>query len=210
MRLILWLVAILHNDQGIILGFRQAAGPRDDSYYFGKINGQDKKFIRVIAGLMPGKVRGETTAMVVLAELYRSISPMDLTAVGAFLDNDWENVKRKTAEFARDLQFDTIVVESEEARKILPRRLPEIGRALASAAPKHALTEEGVQIVDAMIAAGKLHLDGVTDDLRYEPEQGAKAIQLAVCYAQLFSAHYRTAPKKAALELKHVWGTTGL
>jgi hypothetical protein len=188
----------------MILGFKP---PPDGPYWYGKVNSVDKKFIRCMAGLMMPHVDRQVAAVVVLAELHRSSSPADLTAVGADVCH-WAEIEKALIQFHKDLQFDTIIVENEAARRLL-WRIPQLTPCLTYAAPAHAVGEVGRQKTDAMIGEGKLHLEQVETLLGHEPEQGGRAIQLVVTWAQEFPAFYRV-KKTAQPEYKKVWGTAGL
>lgn len=189
----------------MIIGFKP---PPEGPYYYGKVNGHDKKFIRLIAGLMMPRLDRQVSAVVVLAELYRSVSPPDLSAVGAAMGN-WSEVESAIIQFHKDLQFDHIITENEAARRLL-WRIPQLTKCVSYAAPSYAVSELGRQKADALIGEGRLHLDEIETILGHEPEQGAKAIQLVVCYAQEFPAIYPNIRKTKQPEYQKVWGTTGL
>jgi hypothetical protein len=194
----------------MILGFK--ASP-EGNYWFGKVNGLEKKFVRVIAGLMMGHLDRQVNAIVVLAELYRSISPPDISAIAATTGN-WAQVKAALLKYREHTQFDHIIVENQGMSDTLTRNMPEL-RAMNNPcivfhAPAHATTELGRQTVDALIGEGRLHLEEVQNELRHEPEQGAKAIQLAVTYMLEFTSIYPNAKKKTQPVYQKVWGQTGL
>lgn len=188
----------------MIMGFRP---PPEGPYFYGKIGGVDKKFIRIIAGLMMGNVFGQVSAVVVLAELWRSVSPADLSAVGAAIGN-WAEIETALVQLHKDLQFDHVVVEDEGKRRQL-WRIPQLVKCVTYAAPSYATGEIGRQKADALIGEDRLHLDDIQTTLNHEPEQGAKAIQLAVAYAQESPAIYPKI-KKPQPEHQRFWGMQGL
>jgi hypothetical protein len=193
----------------VILGFKQQ--PLGDSYFFGKVMGANRKFIRVIASaLLPIGDRPKGV-LIVLGEIFRESSPMNLIALSAKVGG-WEEFEEALVKFRRDLKFDHLIVDSDEARHLI-RRIPcliygEIHLAV-HVAPKAAFSEASKQKVDSLVAAGRLHLDEIKHILDSESELGRSALRAAVCWASEHSALYGKA-KGTEPVYERIFGTVGL
>lgn len=194
----------------MILGFKQ---PPEGPYWFGKALGVDKKFVRVITGLMMPHLDRQIGALVVLAELYRSTSTPDISGIAAQVGN-WAQIQAALIKFHADTQFDHVITQDEGTAKIISFNVPQLNSVthpcIIYPGPSYAMGEIGRQKVDALIGEGRLHLDDVERDLGYEPEQGAKALQLAVTYLLDFPAIYPNAKKKAQPQYQRMFGMSGL
>ena len=64
----------------MILGRKEPPG--EDPYYFGKVNGVDRKFCRLVAGVILPMSDRQPGAVIVLGELYRGFAQPDFTGLG--------------------------------------------------------------------------------------------------------------------------------
>jgi hypothetical protein len=194
----------------MILGFKQP--PMGDPYQYGKINGVNKKLCRVLVGAcLPifGQGRG---AIVALGEIYRASSPPEWYVLGA-TTGAWPRVERALAEYRRNLKFNIVVSDSDEARTVIGR-IPGLkyGQGtiplLSYTAPREAFSEAGRQRVNSLASEGRVHLDDWKHVVDSDP--GPKALQSAVIWADQNPAPYRHKQKSKQPEYKKILGTTGL
>lgn len=196
----------------MILGLKEDS-PEYGRHYFGKVNGEDKRFVRVVAGLMMGHLDRQICALVVLAERYQRVRPMDIDGIAA-MTGSWADVKAGILKYREQAHFDHLIAEDKAHSDQLNRNMPEL-RAIKEPciiyhAPAQAVGEMGRQTVDALAGEGRLHLEMIMRDLDHEPEQGAKAIQFAVCYMMEFPAMYPNQNRTKQPKYENLWGVTGL
>jgi hypothetical protein len=179
----------------MILGWKKE--PVGDSYFYGKVGGVDRKFIRLLAGIILPIYDRQNGVVIVLGELLRSSTPMDLTALAAKA-GQWGDIENALVQYRRDLKFDHAITDCDEARDMifnirgLNYGIGEIPMTTYTA-PKTAFTEAGRQRVNSLVAEGRLHCEDWKHVLDAEPELGLKALQAAVIWALDFSAFYRKA-----------------
>jgi hypothetical protein len=192
----------------LILGRKEPPG--EDAYWFGKIGGVDKKFARLVAGVILPQFDRQFGAVIIIGELYRGFAQPDFTGLGCAI-GEYNQIERALLEFDRDLQFRDAILEHDDLRPLL-WKIPGLSlKILTAAAPKYAFSEIGRQKVDRLIEEGKLHLELIEDRMAQgEPEVVQKAVQAAICYMLEFPHLYRNAKKKAQPEYQRVWGTEGL
>jgi hypothetical protein len=192
----------------MLLGRKEPPG--EDAYHFGKINGADKKFCRLVAGVILPMSDRQQGCVVVIGELFRSFAQPDFTGLAAAV-GEYNAIERALLEFDRDLQFRDAIMEDDSLRPLL-WKIPGLSlKILTAVAPKYSFTEIGRKKVDRMIEEGKLHLDLIEDTLRQgEQEVITKAVHAAVCWMQEYPHLYRNTKKKAQPEYQKIWGTTGL
>lgn len=192
----------------MILGRKEPPG--EEPYWFGKVAGVDRKFCRLVAGVILPLYDRQAGCVVVLGEIFRSFQQPDYWGI-ACATGEYNALERALLEFDRDLQFRDAVMESDELRPLL-WKVPTLSlKILTSVAPKYSFTEIGRQKVDRLIEEGKLHLEMIEDQLeRGEPEVCAKALQAAVCYMLDIPHLYRNAKKTKQPEYLKIFGTTGL
>src|SRR5262245_20852274 len=191
----------------MILGFKEGS-PGDDAYWFGKIAGVDRKFIRVLAGVILPVYERTQGAVVVIGELFQRTTPaQDFTGLGAAV-GPWPEIERALKEFDKGLQFRDAILEDDVMRALIWRMKALSLHILTAVAPKYAFNEVGRQKVDQLISDGKLHLDLIEDTMEAAKEPAAQALQAACCWAMEYPPIYRSKPK-AQPDWKPL-GVTGL
>jgi hypothetical protein len=197
----------------MILGWKKGSG-NTDTYWFGKVAGEDRKFIRVVAGVVLPQLDRETGAAVIVGEMLRAFGPMDLTVLEV-ATGTWPMVENALRQLRADLKFGTAVVDREDTRELI-YKIPGLTYGLGECpcgsyeAPKYALTEIGRQKVDAMIGEGRLHIDEVMKDkMEQEMDQAAKALCLAVAWMTDSKAVYKPAKEEKRAPRRY-FGAAGL
>ncbi len=189
----------------MILGFK--APPGEDSYFFGRVDGVERKYRRVIAGIVLPVFDRQEAAVVVIAELFKISGPQDFTGLEIAIGH-WPQVEKALLEYDKTLQFRDAIVPTKEERQLL-WRIPWSAHILTWQAPSWALTEIGRQKVDQLIGENRLHLDTAFQrDMGRDPDLSAKALQVAVCYSTDWNPPYLT--KKPKPVESHPLGTKGL
>lgn len=193
----------------MLLGYHDPK-PGQDGYWFGKLAGTDRKFCRVVAGVILPMYDRQFGAVIVLGELFQSFKPMDLTGI-ACATGEFNAIEQALLEFDRDLQFRDAILEADELRPLV-WKIPGLSlKILTSTAPKYSFTEIGRQKVNRMIEEGKLHLEQIEDRMEQgEPEVIQKAVQAAVCWMIEYPMLYRSAARKRPQPEAHPLGTKGL
>lgn len=163
----------------MILGYR--ATPGEEPYFFGKVDGVDKKFRRVIAGIMLPVFDRQEAAVVVIAERFQINRPQDFTVLECAI-GEWPGVERALLEADRQLQLRDAIVPTKEERKLL-WRIPWSEHILTWQAPPWALTDVGRTKVNDLIKEGRLHLGSAETVMGRDPELSGKALQVAATYA---------------------------
>lgn len=196
----------------MLLGYKSE--PMGGGYYFGKTAGVNRKFIRLLAGVILPSIYGRQNGVViVLAEQYRPSSPMDLTAIAAKA-GQWKEFENALVQYRRELKVNHLITDSEEAAHII-KRIPGLSYAMAEipllffTAPKTVFGEAGKQRVSSLVADGRLHCEDIQHVLDAEPELGMRALQAAVLWALNHYAVYSQARRKQP-EYARVFGTKGL
>jgi hypothetical protein len=195
----------------MMLGWKKE--PVGDSFFFGKVGDVDRKFIRLLCGVILPIYDRQNGMAVVLGELYRSSAPADLTALAACA-GEWTEIENALVQYRRDLKFDHAITDCDEARDMI-FRIPGLNYGIGEipmvtyAAPKTAFTEAGRQRVNSLVAEGRLHCEGIKHVLDAEPELGLKALQAAVIWGLDFPALYRKARQKQPV-YQRLLGTEGL
>ena len=187
---------IFSDSRGMILGYK---GPpqSEEEYWYGKIAGADRKFVRVVMGAGLPVLDRASGAVVVLGEIYLRNSPPSFWALGA-ATGAWKNVESAAAQFRKDLKFTHIIVDREEAREALWRMrglnygLNEIP-LVSYAAPSYAMTEIGRSYTDEIIAEERLRLEEVLPQLNREPAMGQMALRCAITWLRENAATYSSA-----------------
>ena len=190
----------------MILGLKHEAG---DSYWFGKVDGQEKKYIRVLAGIMLPVYERQFGALVVLGERYNRIRPEPSFEGLAASVGEWGALERALMEHERDYQFRDLIIDDDKQRPLLWKIRGLNPLVLTAAGPSYAVSEIGRQKTDQLIEQGKLHVEPIRSCLESEMDMAPKALQVALCYALEYPALYRAKPK-AQLDYKHMAGTKRL
>jgi hypothetical protein len=194
----------------MILGHKEEPGA--EPYWFGKINGVDKKFARVIAGVILPMTDRQAGCVAVIGELFRGFAAPDFTGLAAAVGG-YGQIKRALMEFDRDLQFRDLIVERNELRsEFWETKMPGLSLMIRTAtAPQTAFAELGRQRVDELIEQGHLHVELIEDTLaKGETEVTTKAVHAAVMWMLEYPHLYRNSKKRGQPEYQRVWGTDGL
>jgi hypothetical protein len=195
----------------MILGWKKE--PAGDSFFFGKVGDVDKKFIRLLCGVILPIYDRQNGVVVVLGELYRSSAPSDLTALAATA-GEWPTIENALVQYRKDLKFDHAITDCDEARDMI-FRIPGLNYGIGEipmvtySAPKAAFTEAGRQRVNSLISEGRLHLDTIKAVLDAEEELGLKALEAAVIWGLEYPALYRKARRKQPV-YQRIVGSDGL
>jgi hypothetical protein len=196
-----------------ILGYKKSID-RQEPYWYAKIEGKDYKYIRVVAGLALPILDRVGGAVIILAERYSVASPPTLTAIAAAC-GEWSAVESALAQYRRDVKFGHIIVDKEEARRVIWRMrglnygLNEIP-LVSYAAPSYALSEIGRNKTDQLIAEKRLIIPShIERECAYDNEMACIAIQCAVCWC-LDSPAYYAPLRQRAQGIGNVIGVTGL
>lgn len=177
------------------MGYKKSIGG-SDSYHYGKFEGVDRRYIRIIAGASLPILNRVQGAVVVIAEQYRSSGPPSWIAIGAAVGK-WSHVENSMVQFRMDLKFTHVVVDREEARQViwtirgLSWGISDIP-LVTYTAPSYASEEVGRSYVGQLWRTeGRLTLpDGVKKEINEESQQGALALQCALCWMKEFPAIY--------------------
>ena len=182
-----------------------------DPYWYGLIQGHDRKFIRCSAGLIMPILDRALGAVVVVAELYR-ISPVDLWII-AVESGDWRHVRNSLAQYRRDLKFSQLITDKEEARPLI-RRMPDVYQGqneipiYTDLAPSYAMTEVGRLTTDEMFEEGRLHVD--EDNIgRIDEDPARLALQGVVCWMRDYPMIYKPA-ESSPQSIGKILGVEGL
>lgn len=195
----------------MILGYRKAIGS-DPPYWWGKQDGQDLKFVRVVAGValpIQDRVSG---AAIILGEQYRQVMPPNLIGLGAAV-GQWGEIENDLAQFRRDLKFDHAIVDVEPARKILYRmKGMNFGQSeyplITYVAPEYSLTEIGRNYTNGLIKERRLSIAHLKSFLDREPDQSILALNMACCWLRDWPAIYQGA--RRPVQRGQILGIEGL
>lgn len=178
----------------MILGYRNTIGG-GDAYHFAKINGADRKFIRVMVGAALPIFDRIAGAAIVVAENYRASGPASWVTLVATCGS-WLSVENAMAQWRRDLKFTHVVVDSEPARDVV-RRMKGMNYGLSDIplttyeAPHYFDTEIGRSYVDSLLSEGRLVLpDHVRREMEMERDMAKSALQAVLCWAKDYAAYY--------------------
>jgi hypothetical protein len=180
----------------IVLGYKRTIGD-ESPYWYGEVHGGDRQFIRMVVGVSVPIMDRVTGACVVVGEVFNKANPVDLWAIDAAVGR-WPELENGLLQFRRDLKFDHVICDSEQAESVLRRRndlwrgISEIPISCYAAAP-YALTEIGRARAAQMRIEGRLHMDEVENILNnWDPEPSRIALQIAVCWLMDRPAIYST------------------
>ncbi len=199
----------------MILGYKQSIGSQEP-YHYGKIGGIDRKFIRVVAGAALPIFDRMLGAVVIVAETYRASGPPAWVVLDATTGN-WSTVENAMTQYRMDLKFTHVIVEQEEARKViwgmrgLNYGLHEIP-LVSYAAPFYASTEIGRSYVTQLWRAEeRLNIpDHVQAQIEMETQAGTLALQCAMCWQKENPAYYCPSLKQKERHMGRILGTQGL
>lgn len=176
----------------MILGRKEPPG--EDSYFFGKVDGVDRKYRRIVAGIILPVFDRQQAAVVMIGEQFKITGPQNFTGLEITIDS-WPQVERALLEYDKKLQFRDAIVPTKQERTLL-WRVQMSAHVLTWYAPDWALTDVGRQKVDQLIAEDRLQFDtAFQSSMSADPELSAKALQTAVSYAVDWNPPYIT--KKA-------------
>lgn len=198
-------------------GYHKSIGGTDD-YHFGKVDGVDRKFSRIVVGTaipMLDRVKG---AYVVLAENYQMTGAANWLALAGQAAN-WNQLEAALAQLRQDVKFSHIIVEKDEflpfVRKMkgLQWGLNEIPRQIY-AAEAHASTEIGRSYTDELLAENRITGLGkgsqVRRDLELEPQMGVLALSVACCWMREHPVVYINQGNYNPREKRRIVGMEGL
>lgn len=198
----------------MILGYKPSIGDQE-AYHYGKVGGADRKFIRVVAGAALPIFDRMLGAVAIVAEIYHRSGPACWVALQA-VAGEWPAVENAMAQYRMDLKFTHVIVEREEARKViwgmrgLNYGINEI--ALVSyAAPFYASSEVGRAYVDQLLKEGRLVLpDEVQGQIEMEPQMGTLALHCAMCWLKENVAYYAPTRQQGKMQTNRILGIEGL
>ena len=198
-----------------IFGYKKPLG-HDEAYWYGKIGGHDRKFVRVLCGVALPILDRMSGAAVVIAETFHKTQTQDLWCVAATVGR-WPQLENSLIEYREKLKFDHIICDIEQARPIL-MRIPQLWFGLhdiplcTDVGPEYSCSEVGQSRVNQLILEGRLHGFSKNDDFYHilsdEAEQGMKALCAVICWANDLPAIYNT--KKPQPRMGRVLGIEGL
>lgn len=179
----------------MIFGYKPSIGGQDP-YHYGKVDGVDRKYIRVIVGAALPILDRTLGAAVVIGEVYRASGPPSWIALAA-CGGVWSHVGNTMVQYRMDLKYTHIIVDREEAKQViydmraLNWGLSEIPRATYTA-PSYASGEIGRSYTGELWRTeGRLVIpEEVKAQLEYEPQMGALAMQCAMCWLKEIPAVY--------------------
>lgn len=191
----------------MILGFKQPPG--DDEYWYGKINGQDLKFKRVIAGIILPVFDRANGAVVVIGEKFeRTTTTQSFVGLDAAV-GPLPAIEQALREFDKRLQFRDAIMPTDGERKLL-WKIPGLSlHILTWYAPDWATGEIGRQKVDQLGTEKRINIDMIRAILSQDPETSAKALQVAVGYALDWNPPYKSKEVKQPV-YGRILGTDGL
>lgn len=198
----------------VVLGYKKQIGS-NDAYWFGKVgeNRADTKFIRVVAGVALPILDRISGAVVVLGETYRISGPTSWIGLGACC-GQWAKVENAMTQFRRDLKFDHVIVDCEQARTVIWRMQSlQFGindiPLVTYAAPYWATGEMGRSYTNELILEDRLLLDAIRPELNNEFQMGALALNLITAWSKEHLAYY--APTRERQRGSHdILGVEGL
>ena len=197
----------------MIIGYKRPVGG-EDAFWYAKFKGVDRKYIRMLAGLSLPILDRVSGAVVIIGELYKQTGPQDLTALACKVGS-WPEVENALTQFRKDMKFDHVICDREEAREVI-FRMPGVHFGLNEiplstyTAPEYACTEVGRAKTDQMIAEGRLHIEDATSQLDLEPEAGMRALCSVVIWASDFSRAYYSPTRKREPGSGRILGVEGL
>ena len=198
----------------MLLGYKQSIGSQEP-YWYGKAEGADRKYIRVIAGTALPIFDRMLAAVVIVAETYRPSGPASWTALAASA-GEWPAVENAMAQYRMDLKFTHVIVEREEARAVIwgmrgiNYGINEIP-LVSYVAPFYAGTEIGRSYVDQLLKEKRLVLpDYVQGQIEMEPQAGTLALHYAMCFLKENLSYYAPLRKQGRREPSRILGMSGL
>lgn len=194
----------------IQLGYKKAVGSTA-AYWFGKIDGQDFKFIRVVVGLSAPTMDRAQGCAILLGELYRPSGAPGYKALDAYV-NDWPYLENWLVIQRKQTQFSYLIIDGAGDDPIdifyqmhqLAHAIDEIP-VLPLDAPKFANSEFSRQKVNQMIDDGRLNMDLVIHKLEKQQRDAAAALQAAVIWMDENKPVYKTKSGKP-VTYKHLMG----
>jgi hypothetical protein len=189
----------------MILGRKSPAG--EEPYYFGKLDGVDKKFRRVIAGVILPVFDRTEGAVCVIAETFSISRPQEFTVLDAYVGL-WPDVERELLQYDKNFQFSDAIVPTKAERMLL-WRIPWSAGIRTWQAPDWALTAVGHQKVDQLFKEGRLNADKLEAATTGDSlDLGSKALDVAVNYCLDWNPPYITKTPKPVES--HPLGVKGL
>jgi|SRR5690349_13659956 len=188
----------------MILGHKAPLGEQE--YWHGKIDGQERKYRRVVAGIILPVLDRQEGGVLVIAEKFSISGPQDFTGLAVCV-GEWPKIERALVEYDQQLKFGDAITPTEPERRLL-WRLPLSTMVRTWHAPAWALTEVGRQKINELGVEGRLHLEPIESDMRGDPDVAVKALQVALGYCIDWNPPYLT--KKARPREERPIGVRGL
>lgn len=191
------------------LGYKHPTG-NSPAYWFGKIDGDDFKFVRAVVGLSTPTLDRAMGAAVLFGELYRPSGAQGFRAIDAHV-GDWPFIENWLVVQRKQTQFGYLITEPGTDPTDLYYQMHQLAYALDELplipleAPKHAMTEFARQKIDQMIDDGRLDLSPVLRKLGYQQEDSQAAIQSAVIWMDENKPRY-AGRNSRPVKYKHLMG----
>jgi len=189
----------------MILG--RKAPPGEEPYYWGKVDGVDRKYRRIICGIILPVFDRQEAATCVIAEHFSISKPQEFTVIDAYVGL-WPEVERELLQYDKNYQFRDAIVPTKQERMLL-WRIPWSAHILTWQAPDWSLTAVGHQKVDQLFKENRLHADlleaATTGD---SLDIGSKALDVGINYALDWCPPYITKTPKP--QEYHPIGVKGL
>lgn len=196
----------------MILGFKPSVGG-NDSYHFGTVAGDGRKFIRVFLGAVLPVLDRQKGAGIVIAENYRPSAPPSFVLLEGYA-GAWPHLENRISEWRKNLKFNVVVVDKEQIKPLLWRMkgLQYAEQEIPwypAVAPSYAAGEIGRSYANELISENRLIIpESVQAMIEDESEIGRLAIQCVVCYAREIPAYY--APLRQEKPSGQILGVRGL
>lgn len=197
----------------MIFGYKRASELWDE-YWYTLIDGQERKYSRMVAGAALPIFDRMSGALVVIGEAYRPGGVQDFTVFGAGVGN-WGDIEREIAQYREDLKFGRIIVQDEPTRDLLRRRVRALHwgsgevPCLSDVAPAHSLGEVTRSDVDDLIAQGRLRIPTQFINILAQEKELAKiAMHSAISWMRYYPKIYKAIKRNP--QRGRIAGTTGL
>lgn len=190
--------------------------PAEPAHWFGDFGEEQKKFIRVAAGLAIPYLDRSQGAVIVLGELMRPSGPQDFTALAATVGY-WPEIEMTLIQYRQDLKYGHIITEPRREIREQLWRIAGLSYGgsdiplLTYEAPKYAVEETARQKIWSLIKEGRLHLELVESTLMLNDLQDpdVRALQSALIWMVERKPIYQAArPKRPPVS--EIWGVEGL
>jgi len=175
------------------LGYKKQLGA-EVGYWFGEVEGADRQFIRVAAGVAMPILERSLGGVVIVGEIYNQAIPASFWLLDARV-GEWGEVKTAMVQFRRDYLFGEYVTDTEQARMVLMEDRDIYGGEpplISDYAEPWMTTEVGRSAVAQLRAEGRFHIPELVEKyLEFsDGEPSYLAIQSVTCKLQRRPAIY--------------------